>query len=98
MIKVKLSLCITIKHYVVKMYGGVECIDPCSHELGTSWKLVVSFMPQLLYSGENISRYSLNNRLDVQSGQHGEETNILPLPGFELLPFGGPAHSQLNNK
>jgi hypothetical protein len=48
--KVKLSLCL-IKHYVMKWGSG--CIDPRILDLGTSWRLVVSFIPRPPYPRES---------------------------------------------
>jgi hypothetical protein len=59
------------------------CIDPCFLDLHTSWRRVVSFMPQPLYPREKIPQYPLDRRLDGHqswSGQHGGK-NILDPTG-----------------
>jgi hypothetical protein len=52
------------------------CIDPYFLDLGTSWKLVVSFRPLLLYPRGTSPWYPLDRRLgepQSPSGRHGEE-------------------------
>jgi len=45
--KTKLSLCLT-KHHAKKIYLGSGSTAPCILDLGTWWRLVVSFVPQSL--------------------------------------------------
>jgi hypothetical protein len=57
-----LYLCL-IKHALC--HKGVwrsGCIDPCSPDLGTGWRLLVSFIPWLLYSWE---KSPVPNKQDV---------------------------------
>jgi hypothetical protein len=78
--KVKLSLCLTdyaLRHEDV---WGSGCIDPRFLDLGTSWRLVVSFTPRPLYPRGKSPRYTLDRRLggpQSRSGRRGEE-NLLP--------------------
>jgi len=50
-IKVKLSLCLT-KHYAIKTYWGSRGIAPHILNLGTRWRWMVSFLPQVLQPWE----------------------------------------------
>jgi hypothetical protein len=43
-IELKFSLCLT-KHHAMEMYWGSEGIAPRILDLGTRWRLVVSFTP-----------------------------------------------------
>jgi hypothetical protein len=43
--------------------GGRGCIDPRFLDLGTSWRLVVNFMPRPLYVRGKSPRYPLDRRL-----------------------------------
>jgi hypothetical protein len=57
---------------------------------------VVSFTPLPLYSWGHSPQYSLHRRLggpQSRSGCHGEEKNLLPLPGIEPQFLCRPAHS-----
>jgi hypothetical protein len=60
-------------------------IDSLILMLGARWRWVVKNMPRPFYPWEG-SRYLLNRRLcgpHNWSGQFGEETNFLLLPGFK---------------
>jgi hypothetical protein len=59
-IKVKLFLSLLIKHYAMKMYGGV---DVQIQVFLTSALVVVSFMPRPLYPRGKSPRYPLDRRL-----------------------------------
>jgi hypothetical protein len=79
--KVKLSLCLTnqaLRHESVRRSG---CIDPRILDLGTSWRLVVSFAPRPLYPRGKSPQYPLNRSLGgpkKRSGLHGEEKILDP--------------------
>jgi hypothetical protein len=62
---------------------GSGCIDPRFLDLGTSWRLMVSFKPRPLYPRGKSHRYPLDRRLggpQSRSERH-EEVNILALIG-----------------
>jgi hypothetical protein len=99
-VNVKLSLCLT-KYHVKKMYPCHEDtwknrgIDACILNLGTRWKLVVSFMPQPLYPWGKSHMYPVDRRLggpQSQSGHGGDEK--IPCSCQESNS-GHPAHSLL---
>jgi hypothetical protein len=48
----------------MKIYGGVKVYLLTILDLGSRWRLVVSFTPRPLYSHEKSQRYPLNWRLD----------------------------------
>jgi hypothetical protein len=50
-VKLKLSLCLT-KHHAVKTYWGSGGLAPRILDLGTRWRLVVSFTRRPLYPRE----------------------------------------------
>jgi hypothetical protein len=77
--KVKLSLCLT-KHHAMKTYWGSGSIAPCIPDLGTKWRGVVSFTPQLLYPQGKNPWYPSDRRL---GGHGGEETNSQPPLGIK---------------
>jgi hypothetical protein len=80
----------------MKTYGGGGCIDPSILDLGTSWRLVVSFTSWLLYPRENSPRYALDRRLGVpqsRSGRRVEERHLAPYRDSKSDPLGLPAHS-----
>jgi hypothetical protein len=84
--KLKLSLCFT-KHHAMKTYWGSGGIAPGILWPGTSWRWVVSFMPQLLYLQGKRPWYPLDRRLggpQSQSGHRVEEKNSQPLSGIDL--------------
>jgi hypothetical protein len=69
----------------MKMYGG-GCITPGILNLGTRWRLVVSFTSLPLYSQENSLLYQLYRRLGGPKGwsaPYEEKKSLLPLPGIE---------------
>lgn len=79
----------------MKINGEVDR-EPTNLYLGTSWKWVVVFTPQLLYPWGKNPWYPFDRRLggpQYQSEWCGEE-KILPLPGLELWPIGQAAHYQ----
>jgi hypothetical protein len=60
---------------------GSGCIDPRILDLGTSWRWVITFTPQLLYSRGKSLWYTSDRRLDGpqnRSGWRREEKNIAP--------------------
>jgi hypothetical protein len=80
----KLSLCFT-KHHPMKICWGSEGIAPRILNLGTLWRLVVSFTPRPLYP-RNPPRYPLNRKLggpQSKFGRSGEEKKPLLLSGIE---------------
>jgi hypothetical protein len=55
---------------------GSGCIDPRFHDLGITWRWVISFTPLLLYPLEKSPRYPLDMRLggpQSRSARRGEE-------------------------
>jgi hypothetical protein len=46
--------------HVIKTYGGIIGIAPLIHNLGSRWRLVVTFTFQSLYPWRNRFRYPLN--------------------------------------
>jgi hypothetical protein len=61
-VKVKLSLCLT-KHHAMKAYWGVEVYLHSFFDLGTRWRLMVSFTPRPLYPQGKSPWYPLDKRL-----------------------------------
>jgi hypothetical protein len=79
-----------IEHYAMKAYWGSGCIAPRILDLGTAWRLVVSFTPRSLYSQGESPWYPFDRRLggpQSRSGRGGEETNSQPLPGLQTPMF-----------
>jgi hypothetical protein len=84
-VKVNLSLCLT-KHHTMMTYWGNGGVALCILDLGTRWRWVVSFTPQLLYPQGKSPWYPLDRRLDgpqSRSGRGGEEKNSHPLLGMK---------------
>jgi hypothetical protein len=75
---------------------GSRCIDPLFHNLGTSWKWVVSFMPRPLYPRERaLGTHCIRGWVDPRAGLNDiEKWKFLTLPGLQLWPLGRPARSQ----
>jgi hypothetical protein len=75
---------------------GSGCIDPRFLDLSTSWRWVVSFMPQPLYPPGKEPPYPLDNRLGgpLASLDDVHKRKFLTLPGLKLWPLGCQAHSQ----
>jgi hypothetical protein len=70
----------------MKAYWGSRGIAPCILDLGTRWRCVISFMPQLLYYQGKSPWYPMDRRLGKPqnwSGHSGEEKNSQPLLGLE---------------
>jgi hypothetical protein len=70
----------------MKAYWGSGGITPRILDLGTRWRWVVSFTPQLIYPQGKSPWYPLDRRLggpQNRSGRAGEEKNSQPLPGLE---------------
>jgi len=58
-------------------------VAPLILNLGTRWRIVVSFTPRPLYSRGEIPRYPLDRRLDgpqSRSGRGGEEKKPITAP------------------
>jgi hypothetical protein len=94
--KVNLFLCLTNKALRHEGVRGSECIDPHFLDLGTSWRLVVSFTPLPLYPRERAPGTHLiggwvEPRADVDNV---EKRKFLILPGLELRPLGRPVRNQ----
>jgi hypothetical protein len=73
-------------HHTMESYWGNGGIYPSILDLGTRWKLVVSFKPRPLYHQKKSSCYPLDRRLSKpqsRSGHGGEEKNTQPLPGLK---------------
>jgi len=70
----------------MKAYCGSRAIAPHILDLGTTWRRVVSFIPQSLYSQGKSPWYLLDRRLggpQNRSGHCGEEKNSQPLTGLK---------------
>jgi hypothetical protein len=70
----------------MKAYWGSGGIAPRFFDLGTRWRLVVSFTPRPLYPQGKSPWYPLDKRLgepQSRSGRGGEEKNSQPPPGIE---------------
>jgi hypothetical protein len=71
------------KHHAMEEYWGKGGIAPHILDLGTRWRWMVSFTPQLLYPPqEKTTWYLLDRRLggpQNQSGHSSEEKNSQPL-------------------
>jgi hypothetical protein len=84
--KVKLSRCLS----TLPSRRMEECrYSSIILDLGIRWKLVVSFMPPLLYPSGKSHWYPLDRRMggpQSQSGCCGGNKNLLPLPGIEPRP------------
>jgi len=79
-------MCLT-KYHATKTCYGCGGIAPRILDLGTRWRLVVSFNPWSLYPQGTSPRYALDRRLggpQNRSGRCGEKKNYKPLEGFEL--------------
>jgi hypothetical protein len=73
----------------METYWGSGGIAPRFLDLGTRWRLAVSFTPRSLYPQRKSPCYPLDRRLggpQSRSGRGGEEKNSHPLPGIELEP------------
>jgi hypothetical protein len=85
--KVRLSLCFFVtEHHTMKAYCGSRAIAPHILDLGTTWRRVVSFIPQSLYPQGKSSWYPLDRRLggpQSRSGDSGEDKNYQPLSGLK---------------
>jgi hypothetical protein len=57
---------------------GSGCTVPCFLDLGTSWRWVVSFMPQPLYPRGKSSQYPLDRRLSGPQSQTWRWENSWP--------------------
>jgi hypothetical protein len=80
-----LFLCLT-KHHSMKTYSGSGGIASRILDLGTRWRLVVSFTSRPLYTKGKSTRYPLDRRLggpQSRSGRGGEEKNSQPPPRIE---------------
>jgi hypothetical protein len=79
-------------HHAMKAYWGSGGIAPCILDLGTRWRLVVSFTSRPLYPQWKSPCYPLDRKLDGfqnRSGHGGEEKNSQALSGPEhpsILP------------
>jgi hypothetical protein len=95
-VKAKLSLCLTIKHYAMKTFGGSWCIEPRFLDLGTRWRWVVSFTPRPLYLWGKSHQYPSVRRLGGPQSWSGnmETWKFLPPTGFEFRPLGCLARSR----
>jgi hypothetical protein len=71
-------------------------MDPHFIDLGTRWRLVVSFTPRPIYFGERApGTHWIGGWVDTRAGLDGvEKRKFLPLPGLELLPLRRPGRSQ----
>jgi hypothetical protein len=81
----------------MKTYWGNDGIALRILDLGTRWRLVVSFTPRQLYSQRKSLRYPLDRRLggpQTSSGSGGEEKNSQPPPGIEPQNPDRPARSR----
>jgi hypothetical protein len=75
----------------MKEYGGVDVYIHVLLDLGTSWRLLVSFTPRPLYPRERAPRsYCIGGWVDPRAGLDDMET----LPEVELRPLGRTARSQ----
>jgi len=82
------------KHHAIKTYWGSGGLAPHIN-IGTRWRWVVSFMPQLLYPWGKSPQYSLDRRLigpQIQSWHSGKEKESYHCSCQELKR-GCPAHS-----
>jgi hypothetical protein len=53
----------TVRQVLKKDAWGSGCTDPHILDLGTSWRLVVSFTPRSIYPQGKSHRYPLDRRL-----------------------------------
>jgi hypothetical protein len=91
-----MSLCLTNEASCHKGVRGSFCTNLRFLDLGSSWRWVVSFTPQPLYSPGKEPRYPLDMRLGgPQSWSDDvEKRTFFTLPGLELRPLCHPACSQ----
>jgi hypothetical protein len=75
----------------MKAHGGSGCIDPNFLDLGTNWRLVVSFKPRPLYPPTQWIGGWVGPRAGLDDV---ENIKFLILPGLELRSLGHPARSQ----
>jgi hypothetical protein len=91
--KVMLSLCLTIKHYAMKAYGGVDVyihIFLISALVGGEWS---PSRPGLFTPGERAPcTHWIGGWVGPRAGLDDvEKRKFLTLPGLELQPLGRPA-------
>jgi hypothetical protein len=81
--KVKLSLCLTNYALCHEGIWGSGCIDAHFHDLGTTWRWVVSFTPQPLYPGT----YWIRGWMDPRAGLDDmKKRKFLILPDSNSYP------------
>jgi hypothetical protein len=78
------SLCL-MKHYAMKMYGGILNLSPRIHKFGTEWLWVVNFMPQERAPAIHFIRGCLGPRagLDVVAKKEVLSPAAFPNPIFQ---------------
>jgi hypothetical protein len=91
-----LSLCLinsALRHEGVL---GSRYIDPNFLELGTGWKIVVSFTPRPFYpQGRSPGTHWIGGWVGFRDGLDDvEKRRFLTLPGIKLRPLGRPARIQ----
>jgi hypothetical protein len=70
-VKVKVVPVLLTEHHGIKVYQGSGGTAPCIPDLSTTWRLVVSFMPLLLYPQGKSPWYPLDRRLGGPQSQSG---------------------------
>jgi hypothetical protein len=74
----------------MKAYGGSGCIDPHFLYLGTSWRLVASFVSDPFAPCTHWRGGWVDHRIGLADVG---KRKFLKLPAFELRPLGRPARS-----
>jgi hypothetical protein len=85
-VKVNLSLCFFLtEHYAMKAYWGSGSIAPHILDLGTSWRHVVSFMPQPLYPRERTpGMHWIGGWVGPRAGTDVRVRRKIPSPYWDL--------------
>jgi hypothetical protein len=75
------------------MLMGSGCVDPHFHDLGTSWRWVVSFTPRSRFPRERApGTHWIEGWVDLKADLDDfEKRQHLTLPGLELRPLGNRA-------
>jgi hypothetical protein len=85
-----------LKHHVIKMHWVNGDVASCIINLGTGWRLVVSFTPRPFYPRGKSPRYPLDRRLggpQNRSGRGGEKKKIPATAGIRTAVVQPVAYS-----